>query len=49
MSIDHPENIVQITTKILAKYFTIQKVCERLGLTLNRVLDEGTFRVEIEQ
>ena len=48
LSVGRRENINRITAEILADNFAMQKVCERLGFTLNRVMGEPMFRAEIE-
>lgn len=46
--IGRQEKIDHITAEILADNFPMQKICERLGFTLHRVMGEPMFRAEIQ-
>jgi acetyltransferase len=48
LHIGRQEQIARITAEILADNWAMQKVCERLGFHLQRVLGESMFHAEIE-
>ncbi len=48
LSIGRQENIDRITAEILADNFPMQKICERLGFTLHRVMGEPMFQADIQ-